>query len=168
MRGLAVAASVVTLAIGAHGMAGGGTPQGTTLLLLGGVAAVLAAVVIAVPALALRRRWLVPVLASGQILSHTAMSLGDAHDPAHAGSHLTMPMLVAHAAAVVVCAVLIAGAELVGPRVAAALRRVLPRILAILPVRLEPALPHVVADLRPVHPAVSVGSIARRGPPARR
>lgn len=166
VRGLAVAASVVALAIGAHGLAGGGAPQGTTLLLLGGVAAVLAAAVIAVPALATRRRWLVPVLATGQVLSHTALSLGDAHGAMHSGSHLTVPMLIAHSAAVVACAVLIAGAELVGPRAAAALRRILPRILAILPVHLEPALPHVVADIRPARSSVWAGPIARRGPPA--
>ncbi|MFM1724123.1 MULTISPECIES: hypothetical protein [Rhodococcus] len=167
VRGLAVAASVIALAIGAHGLAGGGAPQGVTLLLLGGVAAVLAAAVIAVPSLATGRRWLVPVLATGQVLAHTALSLGDAHSSMHSGSHLTVPMLLAHSAAVAACAVLIAGAELVGPRVAAALRRVLPRIVAVVPVRLEPALPHVVADIRPVHAFVQVGSIARRGPPAR-
>ncbi|PTR28658.1 hypothetical protein C8K36_10319 [Rhodococcus sp. OK519] len=166
MRGLAVAASVVALAIGAHGLAGGGVPQGMTLLLLGGLAAVIAAAVIAVPALATRRRWLVPVLATGQVLSHAALSLGDAHSGMHAGSHLTLPMLVAHSVAVVVCAVLIAGAESIGPRACAAMRRILPRIVATLPVRLEPALPHVVADIRPVHSSVQVGPIARRGPPA--
>ncbi|BCN67582.1 hypothetical protein GS894_03825 [Rhodococcus hoagii] len=167
VRGLAVAASVVTLAIGAHGLAGGGAPRGSTFLLLGGVAAVLAAAVIAVPALATRRRWLVPVLATGQVLSHSALSLGDAHGAMHSGSHSTTPMLLAHSVAVVACAVLIAGAELVGPRAAAALRRILPSIVAVLPVRLEPALPHVVDDIRPARSLVAVGPIARRGPPVR-
>lgn len=166
MRGLAVAGSVIAIAIGAHGLAGGGMPHGVTFLLLGGVAAVLAAAVIAVPALATRRRWLVPVLATGQVLSHSALSLGDAHAGMHSGSHLTAPMLLAHSAAVVVCAVLIAAAERIGPRACAALRRILPRILAALPVVLEPALPRAVADVRPVSEPVCVGSIARRGPPA--
>ncbi len=166
MRGLAVAGSVIALAIGAHGLAGGGTPHGVTLLLLGGAAAVLAAAVTAVPTLATRRRWLVPVLATGQVLAHTALSLGDAHSGMHSGSHLTAPMLLAHTAAVVVCAALIAAAERIGPRAYAALRRILPRILTVLPVRLEPALPSAVADVRPVVTSACVGPIARRGPPA--
>ena len=161
-----MAGSVIALAIGAHGLAGGGMPHGVTLLLLGGIAAVLAAMVTAVPALATRRRWLVPVLGAGQVLSHTALSLGDAHSGMHSGSHLTAPMLLAHTGAVVVCAALIAAAERIGPRAYAALRRILPRILTALPVRLEPALPRTVADVRPSVAAVFVGSIARRGPPA--
>jgi hypothetical protein len=76
-------------------------------------------------------------------------------------------MLLAHSVAVVACAVLIAGAELVGPRAAAALRRILPSIVGVLPVRLEPALPHVVDDIRPARSLVAVGPIARRGPPVR-
>ncbi|WFR72127.1 hypothetical protein P9209_27185 [Prescottella defluvii] len=83
----------------------------------------------------------------------------------HTGSHLTAPTLLAHSAAVVVCAALIAAAERIGPRACGALRRILPRILTALPVRLEPALPRAVADVRPVPVLVCVGSIARRGPP---
>ena len=166
MRGLAVAGSVVALAIGAHGIAGGGLPHGVTLLLLGGVAAVLAAAVIAVPALAARRRWLIPVLGAGQVFSHAALSLGDAHGGMHTGSHLSVPMLLAHSVAVVGCAALIAAAERIGPRAYAALRRILPRILAALPVHVEPATPRPVADVLPPVPVVCVGSIARRGPPA--
>ncbi|MGF7122403.1 hypothetical protein [Rhodococcus sp. AG1013] len=165
VRGVAVAGSAIALAIGAHGIAGGGAPHGVTLLLLAGVATVLAACVVAVPALAVRRMWLVPVLATGQVLSHTALSLGDAHAGAHSGSHLTVPMLLAHSVAVVLCAALIAGAERIGPRAYAALRRIVPRILAALPVRLEPASPHVVTDIRPPLSVVRVGPIARRGPP---
>ncbi|MDH6676444.1 hypothetical protein M2284_000632 [Rhodococcus sp. LBL1] len=165
VRAIAVAGSVIAIAIGAHGLAGGGMPHGVTLLLLGGVAAVLAAAVVAVPTIATRRRWLVPVLATGQVLSHTALSLGDAHAGMHTGSHLTAPMLLAHSAAVVVCAALIAAAERIGPRAYAALRRILPTILTALPVRLEPALPLAAADVRPVPALVCVGSIARRGPP---
>ncbi|CAM2770105.1 MFS transporter [Prescottella defluvii] len=166
MRGIAVAGSSVALAIGAHGIAGGGAPHGLTLMLLAGVATVLAACVVAVPALAVRRMWLVPVVAAGQVLSHLALSLGDAHAGIHTGSHLTGPMLLAHSAAVVLCAALIAGAERIGPRAYAALRRILPRILAALPVRLEPDAPHVVADVRPLLSVVHAGPIARRGPPA--
>ncbi|QBJ97404.1 hypothetical protein ERC79_16760 [Rhodococcus sp. ABRD24] len=166
VRGLAVAGSVIGLAIAAHGIAGGGTPHGPVLLLLAGVAVVLAACVTAVPALGTRRGWLVPMLATGQVLSHFALSLGDTHAGMHTGPHTTVPMLVTHSVAVVVCAALIAAAERIGPRAYAALRRILPRIPAVLPVRLEPPLPHVVTDIRPALSMSNVGPIARRGPPA--
>lgn len=166
VRGHAVAAAVVALAIGAHGVAGGGMPRGVTLSLLTGIAAVLAAAVVAVPALATRRSVLVPVLATGQVLAHGALALGDAHGGPHTGPQLTAPMLLAHAAAVVVCAALIAAAERIGPRACAALRRILPLLLAAWPVPRERVLPRPVTDVRPSVPAICVGSIARRGPPA--
>lgn len=166
VRGGAVAGSIVTVAIGAHGLAGGGMPHGVTLLLLGSVAAVLAAAVTAVPVLATRRRWLVPVLAIGQVLAHGALSLGDAHAGMHSGSHLTAPMLFAHTAAVLVCAALIAAAERIGPRACAALRRILPRLLIALPVLPERVLLRPASDVLPSVATVFVGSIPRRGPPA--
>lgn len=165
VRGLAVAGSVVALAIGAHGLSGGGTPDGVTLLLLGGVAAVLAAVVTAVPVLATRRRVLVPALATGQVLSHTALSLGDAHAGAHTASHASVPMLLAHAAAVGLCAALIAAAERIGPRACSALRRILPRIGTVLPVTSAPVAPARAAEGLPSLVSVYLGSIPRRGPP---
>ncbi|WP_241665689.1 hypothetical protein [Prescottella subtropica] len=165
MRGLAVAGSVVALGVGAHGLAGGSLPHGVTLLMLGGVAAILAAVVTAIPSLATRPAGLVPVLATGQVLSHLALTLGDAHG-SHTGTHASVPMLLTHTVAVLLCASLIAAAERIGPRALAALHRILPRLLAALPVRLEPSRPHVIADVRPVVVHLGVGSIARRGPPA--
>ncbi len=164
MRGLAVGGSVVALGIGAHGLAGGGLPHGATLLMLGGVAAVLAAVVAVVPALTTRPAALVPVLAVGQVLSHAVLALGESHG-AHTGSHTSTPMLLAHGVAVVVCATLIAVTERIGPHALAALHRILPRLFAALPVRLEPDRPHVVTDVRPHVAVVAVDSIARRGPP---
>ncbi|RVW03064.1 hypothetical protein [Rhodococcus xishaensis] len=166
VRGLAVAGSAIALAIGAHGLAGGAMPKVGTLLLLVGVAAVLAAAVTAVPTLAVRRSWLVPVLGAGQAVSHLTLSLGDAHGGMHAGSHLTGPMLLAHSTAVLACAALIAAAERIGPRACAALRRILPQMVASIPVLIEPAAPRVLADVRPVVSDPCLGSIARRGPPA--
>ena len=165
VRGLAVGASVVALAIGAHGVAGGAKPDGTALVVLGGVAAVLAAIVTAVPTLGTRRRYLVPMLAAGQVAAHAVLELGGGHGVVHAGEPTGAPMLLAHAAAVLVCAALIASAERIGPRALAALRRILPLIPTALPVVCEPARLRARLDVVPVAPAVCPGAIARRGPP---
>ncbi len=74
-------------------------------------------------------------------------------------------MIAAHAAAVGGCAVIIALAERIGPRCAAALRRVAPRLFA--PIMAAPLRPKIFRRVE--YPtqlrAVLATSVSRRGPP---
>ncbi|MGW0043595.1 hypothetical protein [Rhodococcus sp. NPDC003348] len=164
VRGGAVGATTVALAVAAHGAAGGGLPAGSTLVLLVGTATVLAALTAAVPVLRRGTAFLPVVLATGQVLSHLTLAVGGGHhpaDPVVAGG----PMLAAHGLALLVCAGLIAAAERIGPASAAALRAVVAVRLA----RIDPVGPAVSAPVavrtRPLAEMFCRTGLPRRGPP---
>jgi hypothetical protein len=174
LRGAALAAVNTALAVAAHVVGGGGPPDGALTLLL------TLAVAAAGTALADRRRGLVAMLgavAIAQVVLHLLLdSLGglSGHHPAAvvAASGVApsgVAMTVAHAAAVVVTAALLAGAESALFTVAGVLRRI---VVWVLPLR--PAVRPVVEPATPL-PATAPLPMARhrllhrvsprRGPP---
>lgn len=165
LRGLAAAGCSAALAVAAHAAAGGGLPStGLTVVgtaLLGGAGV----------ALADRRRGPLAILAAlgaGQLGMHVVLGLGHAHQPG-AGHADPVAMTALHAAAVLVVAMLLAGAENAAFAVAAVLGWLLggplrvsgPAPAAAPVLAVLPAAPSLVTSilLRRVH--------GRRGPPCR-
>ncbi|WP_454194447.1 hypothetical protein [Nocardia sp. Marseille-Q1738] len=113
LRGGLVGALVATLAVAAHGAAGGGVPDSTELTLLLLIAAAVGSAAGMAPARS--GPALVGLLGLGQLASHAALSGLLGHDHAgHGTSSATMVptlpagwMLFAHALATLGCAVLI-------------------------------------------------------------
>lgn len=164
LRGGAVGSVTATLAVAAHGIAGGGYPQGSALALL----IIVSIGVGAMTAVPRRSTILLPALMSGQLLAHIALSLSDMSGMVH--SHSLLPgaaMIAFHAAASVVAALLIAAAErLYGPitsivRAVLALLTPLPDGSAVGRVRFSVAMPSV-------HGIAMDWAISRRGPPVSR
>jgi len=113
------------------------------VLLLLGLSAVLVTAARSVPGLNTGAPGLVVLLSAGQLAAHLMLSVSSHH---HAGMNMGSSILGAHVAAVGVCALLVALAERIGPRCAAALSRVLPLLrppapiaprLPVFPVRVE-------------------------------
>ncbi len=123
VRGAAVAAVSATMAVAAHGAAGAAAPDTAGALLLLGLAAVLAAAATSLPWLSSTAMGLLSLLGAGQLAGHLVLEVS-AHHP----GAIDASMVAAHVAAVAGCAGLIALAEQIGPRCAAALSRVLPQL----------------------------------------
>ncbi|PTR25598.1 hypothetical protein C8K36_10628 [Rhodococcus sp. OK519] len=161
LRGGAVGALAAALAVAAHGIAGGGFPGSAALTLLLASCAAVGATVGGIPVLGRSRVALLAALAAGQGAGHLTLTLvSDSH--VHAGTPATA-MLAAHAAATVVCAGLILGAErLYGP-VTRVIRTVLtPPTLGVqstLSARPRPL------DRRAARLTVLATGLSRRGPP---
>ncbi|MCR6690327.1 hypothetical protein [Cellulomonas sp.] len=191
LRAALLSSLVVALAAGAHALAGGTVPS---VLALAGLTALVLPVAVVVTARRVRAVAALTVLGAGQVALHAAFGLaercgaalggqvpGDAGGPhgghvvassghacvSHVGAHASGAMIAAHAAATVVTALLVAGAE-----------RGLWRVLASLAPLLRPArlgVGHVVA--RPVVVSALTAPPAalhlrvpppRRGPPVLR
>ncbi|MEW1933617.1 hypothetical protein AB0362_15655 [Rhodococcus sp. NPDC079359] len=161
LRGGAVGIVTATLAVAAHGMAGGGWPDGSALALL-------VVVSIGVGAMtALPRRstaLLLPALLGGQLVAHIALSLGGTADMHNHSLLPSTAMIAFHAAASVVTGLMIAAAErLYGPitsivRAILALLTPLPDGSAVGRVSTSVAVPSVDG-------AALDWVISRRGPP---
>lgn len=154
LRGCAVGASAASLAVAAHGIAGGGYPNSTALTLL-----LIAGTAIGAVAAAARGGPLavIGLLGAGQLASHLALTVALHHETAATG-----PMLGAHLVATLVCAALIVGAEELCKYLAARLAAAAQRINA-------PPRPRRFTWIDRGH-RVSVavdprGPISRRGPP---
>lgn len=164
-RGFAVAGFTAPLAVVAHGAVSDSAPTGGALTLLVLLAAGLGAMASSWHHSG--RRWpLLGMLAGGQVGGHFLLSAGGHHHvPQSASAWLPAPvMLAAHLAAVVLGAILVAGAE---------------RLCAALSIALrggEPT-PHIDVTARPLlsrkpadHPLrrtlLMTASISHRGPPA--
>ncbi|MDJ0394360.1 hypothetical protein QMK17_13585 [Rhodococcus sp. G-MC3] len=165
LRGGAVGAMTVALAVAAHGAAGGGHPPGSAFvfLLIVGIGV---GVMTTLPNP--RSGWtqfcaVAVALVLGQSAAHVALAVGDSHQMMHGHSMLPSPtMLGFHAAASAVAAVLICVAErLYGP-ITSVLRAVLDP-----PLPLPDAPPRLLAfnEIRVVSIQFSTPSISRRGPP---
>lgn len=161
LRGGAVGIVTAALAVAAHGMAGGGWPEGAALALLVVVSIGVGAMT-AVPG---RSTVLIPALMGGQLLAHMVLSLSGMPGMAHSHSLLPSAAMIAfHSVASVVAALLIAAAErLYGPitsilRAVLALLTPLPDDSAVGRVSMSVALP-------PIHGIASDWVISRRGPP---
>ena len=163
LRGTAVGSVSGMAGIAGHGVGGGGfAPAESTTVLT-----VLACVAVGYLAAALPARWgragpLAATLTAGQIISHfTLMTDGGHH---HVTQH-RLAMLLAHASAIAVTALLIRGAELT-------LRVLVSRLSLWFPIRFAPCVidfrPGCVAAAPPA-PAtqwlLAATTISRRGPP---
>ncbi len=165
-RGGVLAVTSATLAVAAHAVAGGGLPDaGVTALLTIGVAAVGVA-------LADRRRSIgaiIAVLGAAQLATHVLLSfaeMGMAGDMGMVGHGYTLPMLGAHAVAVLLSAWLLVRADDALFLAASVLARLLPRLLSL------PGVPEAPQHPRPAVPGQDRSttvllrrSNARRGPP---
>ncbi|MFY2787638.1 hypothetical protein [Rhodococcus sp. KRD162] len=160
LRGGAVGSVTAVLAAAAHGMAGGGYPDGSAVALL----VVISLGIGALTALPRRSTVLLPALMGGQLLAHLGLSMSDMGSM---HSHSILPsaaMIGFHAAASVVAGLLIAAAErLYGPitsivRAVLALLTPLPDGSAVGRVRFSVA-------VSSVHGTVLDWAISRRGPP---
>lgn len=104
-RGTAAGALTAVVAALAHSWAGGMAPAGAHAVLLGVVAAGIGGVTAVAPA---RVSGLLGILAVGQVTSHLVLA---GHDHVGGAPATGAPMLVAHIAAVVTCAVLLTAAS---------------------------------------------------------
>ena len=158
LRGSAVGALVAALAVAAHGIGGGGLPESAALTLLFVTCSGVGAVTAQLPARVHGPLALAGVLGVGQVAGHFALTL-----TSHVHSAVpAVPMLAAHAAATVICALLIANAErLYGPLVHVwrVVLRGAPRRISVVTTTHVPARPANPVD------ALLRASISRRGPP---
>lgn len=155
-RGAAVGALTGALAVAAHATADGGVDS-TSLTL---VALVSVGLGLTASTVGTRRDGRIPVagwLAAGQVIAHLVLVLATGH--AHP---VGAPMLAAHAAAVVVGAVLVASAERLAAVVGSVLRAV--RFVPLVP---APAGgPPLTGHLSAVVPVPLLPALSRRGPPS--
>ncbi len=153
MRAVFVSGISASLSIAAHAVGGGAVPHQDALVLLLGVALVAGV-------LAAESRVPVPLLlVLGQMAGHLVLGLHDGH------LHTPGPgMLVAHAGAVVVAALLVRAAEKGCGAALAVLRRLVPQEYRALPVAVaEPV--RTVYRPRVGPGARLVGGTGSRGPP---
>ncbi|MEV0032509.1 hypothetical protein [Nocardia sp. NPDC050793] len=165
LRGAFVGSASGAVSIAAHALGGGviSPEQSSVALLIGACAAV------GVLVGSLRTRAglleLMGLLAVGQGVGHTALTLSPGH---HHGAHATALMLLAHLAAIPVGALLIRGAEAAIRRAASSVRRAA-RVLGAMPV---PALPTVALlaarDAAIPRRLLLASGIGTRGPPVYR
>lgn len=160
IRGAAVGAVSATMAVAAHGGAGGALPDVTGVFLLLGLSVILGVLGCATPKLRTSRTGLFALLSAGQLAGHEVLAVSG-HNHGSASS----TMVGAHAAAVGVCALLIVFAERIGPHCAAALRRVLPRLFAAVPIRAPRAFLTQRVECMTQLRAILAASVSRRGPP---
>ncbi|MBS9374539.1 hypothetical protein [Rhodococcus sp. B50] len=154
VRAVFVCGLSATLSIAAHAVAGGAVPQQDALVFLAGLA-------VASGMLAAETRLPVPLLlVLGQIAGHLVLGLHDGH------LHTPAPgMLVAHAVAVAVAALLVRGAERSCEVALTALCRMIPALFRALPVTVAESIR--ITDRPRVGPGVRlVGGVGSRGPPA--
>ncbi len=158
LRGAAVGALSAGLAVAAHGAGGGGFPASAALTLLLLACSGVGAITANLPPRFHSNSALLGALGFGQVAGHLTLAA-----TAHVHAVLpAAPMLLAHAAATVVCALLIVSAERLYRSLVHVWRVVLrgePR-----PVAVAAALPHPVPRRNPVD-ALLRASISRRGPP---
>lgn len=158
LRGLATASVTATLAVAAHAAAGGGLPSGGAVAELVVLATVIGAVAFTMRA---NTGALLGLLAAGQLLGHLLLgAVGHSHSQ---GGAPTSAMLAAHAAAVLIGALLIA----VGEHLCAAVSRAV-RVAASIPRELPCVLTTVTAgtaDQPLFSELVLAASMSHRGPP---
>ncbi|MGA9872135.1 MAG: hypothetical protein WBQ44_13465 [Rhodococcus sp. (in: high G+C Gram-positive bacteria)] len=140
MRGASVALSSVLVTAAAHTAGGGMFPSETAALLLCLLCGVVGYAAAASPFAALARFRSILALAVAQGAGHMLLTVVDGHHHGAASSH---QMFAAHALAVGLGAVAIAGAERGIHRAVTALRRVLPLLLVLVvdESRIAPPLP---------------------------
>ncbi|MCX4096583.1 hypothetical protein [Nocardia sp. alder85J] len=179
MRGTALGLLSAALAVAAHGLGGGGFPDSTALMLLFSVAVVAGTLAAALPppGRITGRAGLLAALAGGQWMGHEVLTglIGHQHAMIHAatsrvtaaGSPFPLPMsghamLIVHAVAVPLCALLLVAAERLYAVVSRAIRAVTERPRPIFRVAGPARRPGDHLELpRFLH----LGAIAARAPP---
>lgn len=159
VRGVLVGVTAGVAGFTAHTAGGGMLPDQTTLALLMAVSAVVGVAVARTRRRADRFAVLVATLTVAQVGAHLAASAATGHQ------HLTPAMLTAHAAGVVVGAVLIGAAERAYRLGASRLDRVVPQLVVSVPV--ERPFTILAPAYRPrVHRTQFAATVAPdRGPP---
>jgi hypothetical protein len=162
LRGIAAGLLTAALAVAAHGVADGAAPSGTAVALLAVLAATVGGLAATISCTA-DVRALLGLLAGGQLVGHLMLSAAG-----HSHGEPTSPapaMVIAHALAVVMGAVLIA----VGGRLCDAVSRIV-EVAAPAVVQPIPTRPLVVADAdQPLRSALLLeASVSHRGPPVSR
>lgn len=150
------------MTIAAHGLAGGGYPDGAALTLLFTVCAMVGAAATFVRI----SSWLVvaALLGFGQFAGHFVLAglldTGHTHNSSTFGGWL---MLASHATATVLCAILIAGAERLYAAISNTLRTVL---RSVPPIPKTPRRAPLTSQTTPaLFRAPLRGALSRRGPP---
>lgn len=160
LRGSCVAAASATVSFAAHALAGGPVSPGSAAIML------LIASSAVIGCLAAYSRTgtvrLTGLLAVGQMSGHIALS---------AASHchtaiFTAPMLIAHAVAVVVGAILIRGAEITLLRAVSRIRRAVRQLCLVPGFTTAPVFASLPEVFGPRRRLVSASGTGRRGPPA--
>ena len=161
IRGMAAGLLTATLAVAAHGAGSGAPPTGAAAVQLALLAATVGALATTY-ARAADARILVGLLAVGQLLGHLMLS-AVGHHHAESTAPPAAAMLVAHALAIVVGAVLIAAGDRLCRAVSRAVRAVVR--IACRPVITPPVLWAGDAD-QPLRSALLLAaSVSHRGPP---
>ncbi|MCM6776280.1 hypothetical protein NDR87_20260 [Nocardia sp. CDC159] len=164
LRGAAAGSVSGALSVAAHGWASGGMPlQTSTLTLLIAGATVVGTLVSSLGALRGTAAGLVAALFGGQLLGHSAMSIGMMHMP-HVESLWTPAMLGAHLLAAVGAAIVILGAEGAYRIGTAVLTRVLPGLLRA-PAIAGPTLPRSAHRDRVILRILAADTRRTRAPP---
>ena len=157
VRGVATGLVTAALAVAAHGAGGGVLPNGATMALLAVLASTAGAVATTIRQLN-APRYLLGVLAVGQLLAHLLLSAAGHH---HGGTP-AVAMLAAHVLAVVAGAALIGAGDRLWRALSRAVRAAV-RIVAGVTVR--PAATVHRAD-QPLRSALLLAaSVSHRGPP---
>lgn len=163
MRGVFVGSVAATVSVAAHGVGSGMVPSQSALALLCVVSGGIGWLVGTRRPERLARTQLMVMLAAAQALGHCVLTVVDAH---HGHGVLPSgPMMAMHALAVLVCALLIRGAEIGARRAASAVCRVLPLLMPVIAVA-----DTFLAQLPEYRPSVVLRLLASsgagtRGPP---
>jgi hypothetical protein len=160
LRGTATGLLTATLAVAAHGAAGGDAPAGAAVMLL----VVLAATVGGLAATIARTadvRVLLGLLGMGQVVGHVLLSVAGHH---HGVPESPAPaMLIAHSSAVAAGAILVAAGDRLCRAVARAVQVTVRAIVA--PVSCGPTVVTAGTD-QPLRSALQLAaSVSHRGPP---
>lgn len=160
VRGVMTGLLTAALAVAAHGAGGGVLPNGAATASLAVLAATAGALATTLPRVS-TPRYLMGLLAGGQVFGHVVLSVAGHH---HAGSAAppAAAMLAAHLLAIVAGAALIAAGERLWRALSRAVRAVV-RVVCIVGVR--PAAMRRRAD-QPLRSALLLAaSMSHRGPP---
>lgn len=162
LRGSCVAAASATVSTAAHAVAGGPvSPGSTAMMLLVATSSVIGCLAAYSPTGTAR---LMGLLAAGQLSGHTALSMA-----AHCHTALyTTPMLIAHAVAIVVGAILIRGAETTLLRAVSRIRRAVRQVCRTSGFGTGPIFASFPEIVTPRRLLVAASGTGRRGPPRSR
>jgi drug/metabolite transporter (DMT)-like permease len=158
LRGLTAGLITGALALAAHGFADQMAPSGGTVALLAVVSAAFGALVSRWPRTS-HASALIGVLGLGQVVGHLTLSAGGSMHIAQPSP----PMLAAHAAAVVVGALLVAACERLYTALSSAIRRYRSACAAVNSVGAQRLTVHVAPPQQRIR--LLAASISHRGPP---